>query len=91
MRLHDGRGIDIPGVDGWVFPAVGIVAGLLGGALALDGDDLLFNATQVIPETEMLNLTTGAWWSVRRNGTNLNSDWDWELRMEIWGCHDNAG
>ncbi len=83
--------IDVPGVDGWVFPAVGVVAGLLSGALSLDGDDLLFNGSQVIPETEMLNLTSGAWWSVRRDGTNLNSDWDWELRMEIWGCHDNAG
>jgi len=84
-------GVPIPGVDGWVFPAVGIVTGLLAGALSLDGDDLLFNGTQVIPETEMLNLTSGGWWSVRREGTNLNSDWDWELRMEIWGCHDNAG
>jgi hypothetical protein len=84
-------GIDIPGVDGWVFPAVGIVANLLAGSLSLDGDDMLFNVTQVVPETEMLNLTSGAWWSVRRNGTHINSDWDWELRMEIWGCHDNAG
>ena len=83
-------GIDIPGVDGWVFPAVGVVTDLLAGALTLDGDDLLFNGTQVVPETEMLNLTHGAWWSVRRSGTNLNSDWDWELRMEIWGCHDNG-
>lgn len=81
-------GVDIPGVDGWVFPAVGIVSNLLAGALTLDGDDLLFNATQVVPETEMLNLVGGAWWSVRRDGTNLNSDWNWELRMEIWGCHD---
>ena len=36
----------------------------------------------------MLPLTFGAWWSVRRDGTNGFSDWDWELRMEIWGCHD---
>ena len=91
MAANAAGAIDIPGVDGWVFPAVGVVAGLLSGALSLDGDDLLFNGTQVIPEAEMLNLTSGAWWSVRRNGTNLNSDWDWELRMEIWGCHDNAG
>jgi hypothetical protein len=76
------------GVDGWVFPAAGVVTNLLAGALTLDGDDLLFNASQVIPETEMLALTYGGYWSVRRDGTNLNSDWDWELRMEIWGCHD---
>lgn len=83
-------GAGIPGVDGWVFPTVGIVANLLAGALTLDGDDMLFNGTQVVPEDEMINLTHGAWWSVRRDGTNLNSDWDWELRMEIWGCHDNG-
>jgi hypothetical protein len=83
-------GAGIPGVDGWVFPTVGIVTDLLAGSLSLDGDDLLFNGTQVVPADEMINLTHGAWWSVRRDGTNLNSDWDWELRMEIWGCHDNG-
>lgn len=76
------------GADGWVFPAAGVVTGLLAGSLTLDGDDLLFNGTQTIPAAEMLALTYGAWWSVRRDGTNLFSDWDWELRMEIWGCHD---
>jgi hypothetical protein len=85
------NGVDIPGVDGWVFPTVGVVANLLAGALSLDGDDQLFNASQVVPEDQHVSLTQGAWWSVRRNGTHINSDWDWELRMEIWGCHDNAG
>lgn len=81
----DGKSV---GADGWVFPAAGTVTNLLAGALTLDGDDLLFNGTQTIPADQMLPLTYGAWWSVRREGTNLNSDWDWELRMEIWGCHD---
>jgi len=76
------------GADGWVFPAAGVVTNLLAGSLTLDGDDLLFNGTQTIPAAEMLPLTFGAWWSVRRDGTNGFSDWDWELRMEIWGCHD---
>ncbi|MEM6992212.1 MAG: hypothetical protein AAF721_17000 [Myxococcota bacterium] len=81
----DGEAI---GVDGWVFPAVGVVTNLLAGALTLDGDDLLFNASQIIPSDQLLPLIYGAFWSVRRDGTNLNSDWDWELRMEMWGCHD---
>ncbi len=81
----DGKSV---GADGWVFPAAGVVTNLLAGSLTLDGDDLLFNGTQTIPAAEMLPLTFGAWWSVRRDGTNLLSDWDWELRMEIWGCHD---
>lgn len=91
MAAQQAGALDIPGVDGWVFPAVGVVANVLSGALALDGDDQLFNASQVIPEDQHVPLTTGAWWSVRRTGTHINSDWDWELRMEIWGCHDNAG
>lgn len=76
------------GVDGWVFPAAGQVTNLLAGALTLDGDDLLFNGSQTIQDTDLLGLVYGAWWSVRRDGTNITSDWDWELRMEIWGCHD---
>ena len=83
--MVDGKEI---GVDGWVFPAVGVVTGLLAGALTLDGDDLLFNASQIISEAQMLELIYGAWWSVRRDGTNIFSDWDWELRMEMWGCHN---
>lgn len=81
----DGKAV---GVDGWVFPAAGVVTNLLAGALTLDGDDLLFNGSQTVQAIDMLPLTYGAWWSVRREGTNLNSDWDWELRMEIWGCHN---
>jgi len=81
----DGKSV---GADGWVFPAAGVVTNLLAGSLTLDGDDLLFNGTQTIVADQMLPLTYGGWWSVRREGTNLNSDWDWELRMEIWGCHD---
>ncbi len=81
----DGKSV---GADGWVFPAAGVVTNLLAGSLTLDGDDLLFNGSQTIAADQMLSLVYGAWWSVRREGTNLNSDWDWELRMEIWGCHD---
>lgn len=85
VGMVDGKKV---GVDGWVFPAAGVVTNLLAGALTLDGDDLLFNGSQVVAESDLLALTWGAWWSVRRDGTNIFSDWDWELRMEIWGCHE---
>jgi hypothetical protein len=77
--------------NGWIFDAVGIVSDLLPSVLALDSDDQLFNASQIVPADMHLALTQGAYWEVRRSGTNLNSDWDWLLRMEVWGCHDNAG
>lgn len=79
--------------SGWVFDAVGIFADLLPAVLSLDGDDQLFNAAQIIPEDTHLALTQGAYWLVRRTyetGNPFASNWDWELRMEIWGCHDNG-
>jgi hypothetical protein len=76
--------------NGWVFDAVGVLGNLLPSVLMLDGDDQLFNASQIIAEDQHLELTAGAWWTVARSGTNINSDWEWHLRMEIWGCHDNA-
>jgi hypothetical protein len=81
----------IGGEYGWVFGVAGIVANLAGGALALDGDDHLFNATQTIPASEHLKMTNGATWQVRRKGTNGLSDWDWILHMEAWGCAKYGG
>jgi hypothetical protein len=75
---------------GWVFDTVGVVSDLLPTAIGLDGDDLLFNASQIIPEEMHLSLTSGQYWQVVRSGTNLNSDWEWHLRMEVWGCHTNG-
>ncbi len=85
-----GQAGGVAGDDGWIFDAVGIVTDLLGSVLSLDSDDQLFNASQIVPEEMHLALTQGAYWEVRRSGTHINSDWDWSLRMEIWGCHDNA-
>ncbi|MCC6522882.1 MAG: hypothetical protein IT373_09495 [Polyangiaceae bacterium] len=71
---------------GWVFTTVGAIAPVVADALALDGDDHLFNAQQIIPLAMQLELTNGAWWSVRRQGTHSLSDWDWELFVKAWGC-----
>ena len=76
--------------NGWIFDTVGVVSDLLPAAIGLDGDDLLFNASQIIPEDMHLSLTSGQFWQVVRSGTNINSDWEWHLRMEVWGCHTNG-
>lgn len=76
----------VAGSYGWVFTVIGAVAPVLSGAIGLDGDDHLFNAQQTIPLDKQLDLTNGRFWTVRRSGTHLNSDWDWELRVEAWGC-----
>lgn len=81
----------IGGQYGWVFEVVGAVSGVLAESIALDGDDYLFNATQTIDASLHLDLTNGRFWSVRRDGTNVNSDWDWELRVEAWGCAEYGG
>lgn len=82
----------LEGDSGWIFDTVGIIADLLPAVLSLDGDDHLFNGAQIIPADMHLALTQGAFWNVRRSYESgfLGSDWDWQLRMEVWGCHDNG-
>ena len=79
-------GSGVAGAYGWVFTVVGAVSGIVSSGLALDGDDHLFNTSQIIPLAKQLELTNGRYWTVRRAGTHLWSDWDWELRIEAWGC-----
>ncbi|NUP08533.1 MAG: hypothetical protein HOW73_20990 [Polyangiaceae bacterium] len=76
----------VAGEYGWVFVVVGAVAPIISDAMGLDGDDHLFNAQQIIGLDAQLDMTNGRYWSVRRSGTHINSDWDWELRVEAWGC-----
>ncbi|MBI4701407.1 MAG: hypothetical protein HY744_09645 [Deltaproteobacteria bacterium] len=76
----------IPGDSGWIFKTAGALAPVVSQGLALDGDDHLFNAQQNIPLEKELPMTNGVFWTVRREGTHLNSDWDWELLVEAWGC-----
>lgn len=76
----------IPGAYGWVIPVIGLAAEIIGSALALETDNHLFNASQVVPAELQLGMTTGVWWSVQREGTFNLKPWHWELRMEAWGC-----
>jgi hypothetical protein len=81
----------IPGSYGWVVPVIGLAAKIIGAALALDNDDHLINVAQIIPAELQLEMTNGVWWSVERSGTHgLLKKWHWELRMEAWGCTDDA-
>lgn len=85
----DGVGA-IPGANGWILPVIGAAAEVIAAALALENDDHLFNASQVIPTEVQLDLTNGGWWSVQRTGTFMLKDWHWELRMEAWGCTEGV-
>ena len=80
----------VAGSYGWVFTVIGAVAPVIGDVVGMDGDDHLFNAQQTIPLDKQLDLTNGRFWSVRRHGSHSGSDWDWELRVEAWGCAEKG-
>jgi hypothetical protein len=76
----------VEGDNGWIFTTTAAIAPIVSTGLALDSDDHLFNAQQTIPLDRQLELTNGAFWTVRREGTHYLSDWDWELFVNGWGC-----
>jgi len=76
----------VEGENGWIFDTTAAIAPIVSTGLALDSDDHLFNAQQTIPLDQQLELTNGAFWTVRRAGTHFFSDWDWELTINAWGC-----
>lgn len=82
-------GIPIPGLDGWVVPG-DVLSSLLMSLLALDGDDYLLNAQQVIDKSLLLELTQGRYWNLRRADSGALWAWDWTLRLEAWGCTDDG-
>lgn len=75
---------------GWVTTVIDLAARYLPQLLALDSDDHLLVASQVIPRSEQLALAKGASWTVRKKGTHLNSKWDWALEIQAWGCVENG-
>ncbi len=80
----------IPSAYGWVVPVAGLAAEIIAAALALETDDHLFNASQIIPAELQLEMTNGVWWSVQRKGKQALKKWHWELHMEAWGCTDDG-
>jgi hypothetical protein len=79
-------GNSVEGDNGWIFDGAAAIAPIVSTGLALDNDDHLFNAQQTIELDRQLELTNGAFWTVRREGTHSLSDWDWELTIKAWGC-----
>lgn len=82
----------VAGDQGWVYPAGGGAAAVsaVSAALAVNPDDRVFQAQQVVPEADHLSITNGGWWSVRRSGTLGTATFDWELFVQAWGCVDNG-
>lgn len=77
----------IPGMPyGWAFGVGGAVLSGVGTIIGQNKDDHIFNATQTIAAEDQLELTKGAYWTVSRGGDQTIGRWQWDLRMEIWGC-----
>jgi len=76
--------------SGYVSAAGVVVAAILPAVLALDTDDHLFTASQVVPRATQLELAAGASWSVKKKGTHYYSDWEWSLTVEAFGCAPNG-
>jgi hypothetical protein len=83
----------IAGPYGWAFGAGSAAAAAAAAAVnAASGDDLQLNAQQTISKTELLDLTNGRTWTIRKSGGSkwTFSDWDWELTIESYGCADGT-
>lgn len=91
LASEGARSGDLVDESGWVSDTSGTVARLLPLVMALDTDDHLFEARQIIPLAEQLKLTRGGEWTVRKEGTHYASDWEWKLHMQAWGCAVNGG
>jgi len=71
--------------NGWAV-GVGGLAQILMKAVALDKDDHLLTDQHSIVPSVQVEASNGVYWTVQKSGTNLNSDWNWSLRIEAWGC-----
>lgn len=75
---------------GWAFGLGGVAANAAAAAVTAGaGDDLRFNAQQTIDRKELLDLTNGRTWTLRKGGgCGLLCQWDWEIQVQSWGCAD---
>lgn len=81
----------IAGPYGWAFGIGEVAAGAAAaGIQAASGDQLLLNAQQTIDKSELLDLTNGRTWSIRKSGGGLLDKWDWQIDVESWGCADGV-
>jgi hypothetical protein len=81
----------VAGPYGWAFGIGEVAAGAAAaGIQAAAGDDLLFNAQQTIERQELIDLTNGRTWSIRKSGGSWISPWDWQIDVQSWGCADGV-
>jgi hypothetical protein len=75
---------------GWAFGLGGVAANAAAAGVAAGaGDELRFNAQQTIDKKELLDLTNGRSWSLRKSGgCGAFCNWDWEIFVQSWGCAD---
>jgi hypothetical protein len=76
--------------NGWVFLAGIDVAAVVAAASWPSADDHVFAATLTIAEGVQLAATPGAWTAIRRFGGSYPNEFDWETRLEVWGCTENG-
>jgi hypothetical protein len=81
----------VAGPYGWVFGAGAVAADAAAAAVqAGAGDELMFNAQQVLDKNGLTDLTNGRYWVVRKGtkGGFFGGGWEWELYVQSWGCAD---
>jgi hypothetical protein len=82
------------GPYGWAFglgsTALGAVSGAIAGAAAAANDRKMFDETQTIDKSWLLELTNGHTWSFTRSGDDKVGGYPWSvtLTVESWGCAD---
>jgi hypothetical protein len=87
-------GSDAAGQYGWAFGAGSVAADAAAAAVQAGvGDELTFNAQQVIDKTGLMDLTNGRYWTIRKSqkGGVFGGGWDWEIFLQAWGCADAVG
>jgi hypothetical protein len=76
---------------GWAFDLGGAGASAAAAAVAAANskDELRINWQQTISKDQLLDLTNGRTWTVRRSdsgGLFGTGSWDWEITVQSWGC-----
>jgi hypothetical protein len=76
---------------GWAFDLGGAGANAAAAAVqaANSKDELRINWQQTISKDQLLDLTNGRTWTVRRTdsgGLFGTGSWDWEITIQSWGC-----
>jgi hypothetical protein len=78
------------GSSGWVLPAGSDAAAVVAGTPWPTGDDHEYSVTLTLEQGVQFAATHGAWTGLRRTGGSWPNEWDWEVRLEVWGCTEDG-